>query len=147
MNRGDRNLRRRRAKHRELTSEERVDLGLLLSATYERQVWREDRHWAMIVDCMEGEHYGRPMYKPLSLDQWEVAELRRRDLRARAIYTTRIARTSGDSYPRRSRREYWTLRMLPDSAYDAKHLTRYAEGGEAWPGPMRTPPHRRGYQY
>ena len=88
-----------------LSDAERGVIALVALAAYERSVARADRHEAELLDCMVGEHYGFCHCQRNHLDAWECAELARiNEGRAEPLYS------------------------LPDSAYEARRLGRYAIG-------------------
>lgn len=93
---------RRRRRIPQLSDEQRVELALARSAAEQRAAARRERNWAALLDCIEGEHYGKPHCQRNRCDHWEAAELRRIN--------------EGRGEPRYS---------LPDSAYEARRLERY----------------------
>lgn len=95
---------RRRRPRPQLTPEQRVAIELARRAAEQRAMARAERRLAALLDCLEGDHYGRRRAVRCRLDRWELAELRRM--------------TAGRAQPQ------WSL---PDSAYEARRLARYVQ--------------------
>lgn len=94
---------RRRRRLPQLTPEQRVEIQLHAMRAYQAAVARADRRWLETVECMAGEddRYRRP--KRNEFDNWELAELLRRN---------------------HSRANGMTMR-LAGGAYEARKLGRY----------------------
>jgi hypothetical protein len=96
--------RRRRQTQPALTTEQRLAVAERMNARHQQREVRRERYAAMLLSCVEGEHYGSCHCQRSQLTRWERAELTRMN--------------TGKAEPRYS---------LPDGAYEARRLWCYLD--------------------